>query len=70
MKNKQWIYEIVLLIVWTTIFVATLIGGNIRVIDYVLIYLELCIVLLRNFSNSYCSNKETKEETEENDNEY
>ena len=68
MKNKQWIFEIVLFILWTTAFVATLIGGNVRVIDYVLMYLALFLELLKNFLNSYCANKESKEETEENDN--
>ena len=57
MKNKQWIFEVVLFILWTTAFVATLIGGNIRVIDYVVMYLALFIELLKNFLNSYWANK-------------
>ena len=70
MKNKQWIFEIVLFILWTTAFVATLIGGDIRVIDYVLMYLAFFLELLKNFLNSYWANKENKEKSKEENNEH
>ena len=70
MKNKQWIFEVVLFILWTTAFVATLISGNIRVIDYVVMYLALFIELLKNFLNSYWANKENNTKIKEDNDEH
>ena len=49
MKNKLWILDIVILVLWTTAFVVTLIGGDIYVSDYVLLYIAFFCELLKNF---------------------
>lgn len=49
MKNKEWISDVVLFILWTTTFVIALADGNVSVIEYALMYLALFIELLENF---------------------
>lgn len=74
MKNKQWIFEIVLFILWTTAFVGTLIGGNIGVLDYVLLYIAFFCEILKNFlintQGKFKKNKTVTTETEEENNEH
>ena len=49
MKNKLWILDIFLFVLWTIVFVGTLIGGNIDVLDYILLYIAFFCELSKNF---------------------